>query len=398
MYKHNPVQHCRYLKQALAHSNAPIGFFISAGCPLGIKMPKGKWPLIPDVRGLTAYIDKKFIKNEKYQVLLKELKLSGKKNYHIEDILTFIRSLKDVSAGGTVRGLTEDELSNLEEIVCKEIGMKVTVDLPEGDTPYSRLANWIQSIEREVAIEIFTTNYDLLMEQAFENSYVPYFDGFVGSNKSFFDLRSLEQNEIPKHWTRLWKIHGSLNWYIEKESKDIYRGLYNADVSKTDLHLIYPSHLKYDKSRKMPFLALIDQLRRFISKKDSVLILSGYSFNDEHLNEVIVNTLKSTSHSSVFALLFGELNNYPNAIDLASKCSNLSLYASDEAIIGTTRGEWNYDEELVELDTSMNELISITDSESGSKKYSFDIGNFDNFTLFLKYLISEDKAVVKKRE
>lgn len=61
-------------------------------------------------------------------------------------------------------------------------------------------------------------------------------------------------------------------------------------------HLIYPSHLKYEESRKMPYLALIDQLNRFIRKKSSLLILSGYSFNDGHLNDAI-NLLISMLHA-----------------------------------------------------------------------------------------------------
>lgn len=51
-----------------------------------------------------------------------------------------------------------------------------------------------------------------LMEQSLEEMEIPYFDGFVGANNPFFDLRALEDNLIPKHWSRLWKIHGSINW------------------------------------------------------------------------------------------------------------------------------------------------------------------------------------------
>jgi hypothetical protein len=395
MHFHDPVRHCQYLKQALAQNKLPIGFFIAAGCPLSVKMPEGEWPLIPDVVGLTKFIDETLNKNitdGSYKTLIDELIKTGKKNYNIEDILTFVRSLKEVAIGGTVRGLNEEQLKLIEKCICEEISKKVTVDLPVDETPYQRFANWIQSIDRDVAVEIFTTNYDLLLEQALESSNVPYFDGFVGSNKSFFDIRALEENAIPKHWTRFWKVHGSLNWFKDEFDK-VYRGHFNGKDSKSDLHLIYPSHLKYDKSRKMPFLALIDQLQRFISKQTSILILSGYSFNDEHLNNIIVNSLKSNTKSSAFALLFGKLEDYPNAIELASKCSNLSLYALDKAVIGTTEAQWGTAQDILELETSIQELVEIPkDEKDDIKKASFSIGDFNKFSLFLKYLISEDKG------
>ena len=40
----------------------------------------------------------------------------------------------------------------------------------------------------------------------------PHFDGFVGSREPFFDIASIEQDEIPRRWARLWKLHGSINW------------------------------------------------------------------------------------------------------------------------------------------------------------------------------------------
>lgn len=223
------------------------------------------------------------------------------------------------------------------------------MDLPVLETPYHRLSNWIRSIDRKTAIEIFTTNYDLLVEQGLESAEVPYFDGFVGSRRSFFDLRALEDNLIPQHWTRLWKIHGSINWYQEDcgETKKVYR---SSEIKEGASHLIYPSHLKYEESRKMPYLALVDQLNRFIRKKSSLLVLCGYSFNDGHLNDCICNALKANPTAMVLALMFDTYSapgandsfseRYPSAYRLAKKQHNLNVWTYDQAIIGTNLAEW----------------------------------------------------------
>ncbi|KAG1180804.1 hypothetical protein G6F35_016104 [Rhizopus arrhizus] len=61
------------------------------------------------------------------------------------------------------------------------------------------------------------------MEQALEESSAPYFDGFIGARKAFFDLGAVEdEGLLPPRGTRLWKIHGSLNWRLEGKT-DVVR-------------------------------------------------------------------------------------------------------------------------------------------------------------------------------
>lgn len=275
---------------------------------------------------------------------------------------------------------------------------KLDVNLPDQETPYHRLCKWIGSIDRKIAVELFTTNYDLLMEQALEDLEIPYFDGFVGSRRSFFDLRAVEDNLIPTHWSRLWKIHGSINWYQEEieNQKKVYR---SSEIKEDASHLIYPSHLKYEESRKMPYLALIDQLNRFVRKKSSFLILSGYSFNDGHLNDTIINALKANPTAMVLGLMFdlyektdsaGSLvERYPDAYRLAKNQHNLNIWTFDKAIIGTNLGIWNSikDKDDGELDL----LHFVKPDESDDTKSLIKLGDFSVFTDFLKKIIGTPK-------
>ena len=52
------------------------------------------------------------------------------------------------------------------------------------------------------------------------------------------------------------------------------------------MRVIHPSYMKYQESRRMPYLAMVDRLRAFLKQPTSTLILCGYSFRDEHVNEV----------------------------------------------------------------------------------------------------------------
>lgn len=404
---HEPVRHLEYLRQSLSQDKKPIGFFISAGCPLSVPMDKGKWPLIPDVKELTKWINSELSSNTNYNTLLTELEKAKKDKNNIEDILSFIRGLQQVSVGGNVRGLSEVELAKLEKDVCEKIVRKINVSLPDDKTPYHKLAKWISSIDREIPIEIFTTNYDLLIEEALESLEIPYFDGFVGAKRSFFDLRAVEGNLIPKHWTRLWKIHGSINWFQEdvNSQKKVFR---TSEIKKDASHLIYPSHLKYEQSRKMPYLALIDQLNKFIRQKSSLLIIAGYSFNDEHLNDTIVNALRANPSAMVLGLMYDtysyenskkdQVERYPKAYKLAEDRHNLNIWTFDKAIIGTNSGEWKK-----QKDTDDKEILSFIEITTkvgppDIEETKVKLGDFSIFTNFLKILIGAEKKNIKDTE
>ncbi|MGB5990031.1 MAG: SIR2 family protein [Marinifilaceae bacterium] len=389
---HDPIKQIRFLSQILSNDKKSISFFLSAGCPLGVNMPKDEWPLIPAIKELTQKVNKALCHKErselKYSLLLNEVNKDGKDQDNIELVLSFVRSLKEVSSGDAVRGFTRVELENIEKEICSVIAKLINVELPSDITPYHKFASWIASIDREKPIEIFTTNYDLLVEQALEETSVPYFDGFVGARNSFFDLRAIEDNAIPTHWTRLWKIHGSLNWYQSENS--VHRST-GSNIQDQESHLIYPSHLKYNQSRKMPYLALIDHLTNSIKIEPSILITSGYSFNDEHINDAILKALKANPASVVIALLFGKLSNYPRAEEIVCRRPNISLWASDKAIIGTKKGSWKNMEEFDKDDNIADVIERKNNIESGEISWEVNLGDFAKLGDFLQELVGYEK-------
>lgn len=361
------------LKDILGVDKKPLSLLIGAGSPLGVKIKD--WPLIPAIKELTEKINSSLKSDKKYSNLISELKKASRNPENIEDILDFLRSLKQVAEGSSVRGLSMDDLVNLEEKICAEISSLVNVELPNEETPYNHLSNWISTVERDTPIEIFTTNYDLLLEQAFEVKQLPYFDGFSGSRNCFFDLKAVEENNSPDHWIRLWKIHGSINWYRTSEGVQRMSG----SLPETP-NVIYPSFLKYDESRKMPYLALMDRLDAYLKQKSAFLLIIGYSFSDQHINNTIVNALRSNRTSAVYALLYDNLDIYQEATKLAKKTPNLSLYAKDKAVIGTSSGEW------VKIDETKKENSDYLEVDKDGK-VTLEIGDFNSLGSFLNSLL-----------
>jgi hypothetical protein len=355
MQKHDPVRQVSFIQQALSQNRKPIGFFIGAGCPLSVRVNERveggstvSDPLICDVAGLTRIIAERLSSSDEtdpstWDKIVKIVVDDGGDGENIEFILSRIRVFASVAGNGDVRGLSAKDLLKLDEDVCKVISTEVTRSLPSKDSPYHNLAIWSRAIRRERPVHLFTTNYDLLMEQALEESAAPYFDGFIGARKAFFDLGAVEDEDLlPPRWTRLWKIHGSLNWRLENGAAVIR----SDQKTEGQSYLIYPSHLKYDQSRKMPYLAMLDRLKAFLLAPSALFFICGYSFADEHINDVICRSLETNPTAHVFACVFGKLEDVRYA--LARQCAlatpNLSLLGFDKAIIGRNLGNWVSDD------------------------------------------------------
>lgn len=410
--KHDAYRQITYIQQALSQNRKSIGIFLGAGCPLSIKIEhpysviktrkEYKHPLIPDILGLTKTITNK-LKGSAEELsscdkLINQIKEDGITEPNIEDILSYLRALKQVVGKGAVRDFKALDLETLDDNICKIISDEVDKELPSKDTPYHNLAVWARSIPREKPVHIFTTNYDLLLEQALEETACPYFDGFIGSRNAFFDLGTVEDEELlHPRWCRLWKIHGSINWKID-ENQNVVRG---DKVESDEKYLIYPSHLKYDQSRKMPYLAMLDRLKGFLLSSSSILFTSGYSFSDDHINDVIIQALQSNPTSMCFAFVHGKLNDkkYDKARLCAKQVANLSLIGFDEGIIGRIQGDWHLkDEDKVgeipaKAVAKIVEEVGEDEKKKEITKFEFKLGDFGKFGQFL-----EEMSINKHQE
>jgi hypothetical protein len=405
---HDIFRQVGYIQQTLSQDKKPIGVFIAAGCPLAIRVNeredggvKVTDPLIPDVAGLTALIAKQLTSDDAkkpshYDRLLAQMATDGIKGVNIEVILSQIRALKQVAGKGTVKDFTEKDLNKLDELICQTISEVVDKLLPNIETPYHGLAAWAKSLDRDKPVHIFTTNYDLLIEQALEEEGCLYFDGFIGARKAFFDLGAVEDEKIlHPRWARLWKIHGSINWRLDN-NKSIIR-TYEKDDKQS--YLIYPSHLKYDQSRKMPYLAMLDRLKDFIMSPSSALFIVGYSFSDDHINDIILQSLRGNPTAIIYSFIFGDLEQekYEKAIRCAKSTSNLSLIAFDKAIIGRKVGKWTLKdhEKINEIPSEIVKFKKETGNTEGKTDdvytYELQLGDFELFGNFLKEISATNK-------
>jgi hypothetical protein len=354
-------------KHVISHGRKRIGLLVGAGAPVSINVGGETWtPLIPDVSGLTKIV-RDSLKGVDHEVFVKLEKSIN--NSNIELILSRVRSLSEVIGDANVEGLTSSGYSELSEKICLKIKEVVSKSLPSEPNPYSLLISWINGINRSHAVELFTTNYDLLLEEAMELSRTPYFDGFSGSKTAFFDPSSISSNDLPARWIRLWKLHGSINW-AKNSLGEIIRG-----DGKGEGTMVYPSHVKYDQTQSAPFSSLFERLKNFLLEPDSLLITTGFSFADAHISAKLDECLAENASASILAFQFKSLDEERYATEIAKRRPNMSVYCRDGAVINGVEASWK----LGDLPARNWEVIR----EEYWKNGDFKLGDFNSFSQFL---------------
>jgi hypothetical protein len=365
---HNPDQYMYDFKHILTHGRKKIGLLIGAGAPVSINVgDEGNWKsLIPDVAGLTKMVKDDLGEKELmvFELLEKEIP-----NSNIELILSRVRSLAEVIGTARVHDLDSKGYTDFSKTICRSIKTVVSQSLPDTENPYSDTISWINGINRDHGVEVFTTNYDLLFEEAMERARTPYFDGFSGSREAFFDPSSISSNDLPPRWIRLWKLHGSINW-SNNESGEIVRA--QGEDAGT---MVYPSHIKYDQTQSAPFSSLFERLKNFLLEPDSLLITAGFSFADAHISAKLRECMAENASAAILAFQYRTLAEECFATDIAKDRPNMSVYCRDGAVINGVKANWR----LGDLPGKNWEIIRGEYWDNGK----FVLGDFLSFSKFL---------------
>jgi hypothetical protein len=408
---HDPSEYVRGLQQLLVSDKKKIAFLFGAGTSLS---KKNKDSLnIPAIGKMTSDIEENLSSTEKYKTAITEIKkeISEKKNiYTVETLLSNLEQKKEIIGTGKLNGLNQDDISKLIKEIKKEIQKIVSIhnEILEKDNIknliHADFAEWIGRANRKHAIEIFTTNYDYLFELGLESQNIPYYDGFTGSYQPFFNSESIEDLSFLPKQTKLWKIHGSLGWHLDVESKNVWR----KDSDNEDI-LIYPSVSKYNNSKKQPYIALLDRLTSYLKQPDTILITCGYSFGDEHINERILTALNSNSSTHVYALAYDitwkdieesgnkkwikdySFSEESELSKLAKLNRKISVYGCRNAVIGCQYGEWQLKRESSENEAINYFCLDKQDDDVWTGKGELTLPDFSKFIGFLKNMIYDNE-------
>ena len=176
---------------------------------------------------------------------------------------------------------------------------------------------------------IFTSNYDLAFEYAFDNLGIKYIDGFSGFHHRYFKPETFNYDIFYPGTTtsgkvqriekvaRYYKLHGSISWVCDgkRSSSNIY-GIEEMPIELIKRKandggefgygnlMIYPTAVKKSYTLDLPYSELFRHFAYYTSQPQSVLFSVGYSFCDEHFNDIIYQALSNPS----FTLIIVDFN------------------------------------------------------------------------------------------
>lgn len=312
---------CRYVEN--------LHFFIGSGC---------SYPAIPLMKETFGTIKNNYKKE--LEGLLDEYRNArpdDKEQIDIENFLNWLNTALNFHKNNSDQYQTfKDAVDLVKKELLKSININYSIkDIStcEGDNNilktlkyYRDFYNIIFSLrefnKQLPPINIFTTNYDLFNEIAMEELNIHYTNGFRGYITRSFDPsvyhlrlvddenRYKEKWDVIRRYAKLYKIHGSIDWKYDQNRELIIQSSFNLEQSKDSTEeatkdvVIYPTIHKHFESQQSPYSELFRLFTINLQKRNSTLIVLGYGFPDDHINQLMAQSL----HNEDFNLIvFGNI-------------------------------------------------------------------------------------------
>lgn len=256
----------------------------------------------------------------------------------------------------------EDQRSDIQaKLDAEDIGLEKALDLldsgmseegPHRHSVTNAIAKYFINIKPELTlhrqflstlanrgqrkVNIFSLNYDPLVERSAEAEHVRVVDGFIGHESAYFDPSVFDHDLAViqighrgalrrpiQTWIQLVKLHGSLGWFDDPNAGFRRRHFDAHVVDPTKRLMIPPQHRKAAETVTPPYARLWSEFRKsLVHGPDTInrLVCMGYGMADEHVNAVIESALARTNFTLVVATkslsdaAFSRWSQYQNAL------------------------------------------------------------------------------------
>lgn len=269
-----------------------LSVFAGSGTSLGEVNGPSMWDLWKKSMLEEPYADNGKLKISSVAVMDK-VKYSELENPNIEHFLSQCDAYLLFNQDQAV----EDFLNQVKETILQECSSFITLEKSDISCYQRLLQTLARRRVRDPRLKVFTTNYDMCFETAASDLGMMIVDGFSYTRNRKFDgqyfnydvvKRERESHEFVEGIIHLYKLHGSVSW--ERKDNGIYE---SASPEPKNAVLIYPAKGKYQQAFIQPHLELLSRFLESLRQPNSCLVVVGFGFNDDHLSEPIISSIKS---------------------------------------------------------------------------------------------------------
>ena len=271
-------------------------------------------------------------------------KIIDEDDKNLENILSVL-----IKAVGLFEGIKDEKFSKFIDVnKLKQTVEKIKQSIYQATSTYAfdnsckhnilikKLSGHLPNNSR---LNIVTTNYDRLFEGAASALGFWVFDGFSFSNPPVFDADIFDWKlvkEIPNSKTQelkyrsnminLLKIHGSVDWEMDEKGQ-LIKVLTNKQKDVINPVMIFPSSEKYMQSYQEPYFSLMTKFQELLRKPNTLFMTIGFSFADNHIFEMILQSIKhNNSLSTLITDYTLDGNKNPNWEELSEKSEMYDIH------------------------------------------------------------------------
>ena len=234
------------------------------------------------------------------------------------------------------------ELKKGREELEKKIKELCTLTLQKNKSPHIDFLNKITARKNnDSRVQIFTTNYDTLFEQAANEAGFVIIDGFSFTQPREFSGRWFDLDIVNREKTRLkqeesfiskvfhlYKLHGSLTWTKKDDGKIVQENNPNP-------LMIYPSSEKYESSYEQPYFEMMSRFQQALRKEETLLIVIGFGFGDKHIRNVVLEAVNQNPSFQLLILNYGNITPNENIKDFFINKENFVVKRNINIVSGS---------------------------------------------------------------
>lgn len=161
----------------------------------------------------------------------------------------------------------------------------------KGEEPFP-LSDLIRGLFKSTnnTIHIVTPNYDRVAEYAADVADCIHATGFAPGfirRREGADTITVRKGNYRARTARIWKVHGSLDWFEDEQGQVVSLPLGNTLPAGFSPLIVTPGISKYERTHDEPFRSAIQGADAALGAANAVLCI-GYGFRDRHIQPKLV--------------------------------------------------------------------------------------------------------------